>query len=516
MPGPVPPRFWWLKRLAVVFGVYFLALVALRVWWGYEAERRLQAKIAEYRAAGQPVLIEDFIGEPILDEENGAYYLETAAAKFTVPDGLNVDLDALADDPNQCAFHRDELRQIIEANAEVLALVRTARSRAATRWSVRLRSPAVYTPLPHLSGQRQLAKLLSAAVIHAHQRGDDREAIARAEDALAIGRHVGRSPSTLISHLVGLGIDALTMRTIEAIAPDVRVTRSGQSPPEPGAAPRDEVERLIRSLLDEHELAEARVHAFYGERMLALDTVIMLALSRVNISSVLSQRPAGGAPPLASLAAPLWKLDAVRAMGHYDAMIAAAEARNWPTARDRLPPDPMRGSLLERITGSLSSILIPSIGGAVTQDFMVRAYRRMAALLLAIRLYELDHGQRPAALDALVPEYLAAVPRDPFDPNDGPIRYLPDADPPLLYSFGENCVDDAGKYGSRSDGTVDRRAADLPFFLDGDRPRPKPGNYPADEGYPWPPTQPTSQQGVDDEDDVENAEREDGGQQREG
>ena len=77
---PIPPRFWWLRRLGAAAAVFVLSLAGVRVWWGHVAESRLQAKIAEYRAAGQPVLIEDFAVEPVPDEENGAYFLRQAAS----------------------------------------------------------------------------------------------------------------------------------------------------------------------------------------------------------------------------------------------------------------------------------------------------------------------------------------------------------------------------------------------------------------------------------------------------
>jgi hypothetical protein len=62
------------------------------------------------------------------------------------------------------------------------------------------------------------------------------------------------------------------------------------------------------------------------------------------------------------------------------------------------------------------------------------AQRRMAATALAMRLYELDHGQRPESLGELVPRYLPAVPEDPFVENGQTIRYSIEADGPVLRS----------------------------------------------------------------------------------
>ena len=60
----------------------------------------------------------------------------------------------------------------------------------------------------------------------------------------------------------------------------------------------------------------------------------------------------------------------------------------------------------------------------ITTEFRVRAERRTAALLLALRLYRLDHPRWPTALAELVPTYLPAVPLDPVAGNGRPIGYL--------------------------------------------------------------------------------------------
>jgi hypothetical protein len=92
-------------------------------------------------------------------------------------------------------------------------------------------------------------------------------------------------------------------------------------------------------------------------------------------------------------------------------------------------------------------------------------HRRAAAVSVALRLYERDHASRPDTLDALVPDYLPAIPVDPLDPAGGPIRYIPDAEHPRVYSVGDNGVDDGcpatSMYDSRAHNFVD-----LAFSLD--------------------------------------------------
>ena len=95
----------------------------------------------------------------------------------------------------------------------------------------------------------------------------------------------------------------------------------------------------------------------------------------------------------------------------------------------------------------------------------------MAAVALAIRLYEIDNGRRPAKLADLVPKYLPAVPDDPFDNPGQPLRYLPNAQRPILYSIGGNGQDQGGVWAEDPDETPRYSDYDIPFFLNGDRPR---------------------------------------------
>ena len=62
---------------------------------------------------------------------------------------------------------------------------------------------------------------------------------------------------------------------------------------------------------------------------------------------------------------------------------------------------------------------------------------------LAVRAFELRTGRLPAKLDELVPNYLPAIPADPYD-EDQPIRYRASGEDYVLYSIGPNRIDDDG------------------------------------------------------------------------
>lgn len=67
----------------------------------------------------------------------------------------------------------------------------------------------------------------------------------------------------------------------------------------------------------------------------------------------------------------------------------------------------------------------------------------MVITLIALKRYQLRQGKMPKDLGALVPEYLAALPRDLMDGQ--PLRYRLNADGSfVLYSVGEDTQDDGG------------------------------------------------------------------------
>jgi hypothetical protein len=63
---------------------------------------------------------------------------------------------------------------------------------------------------------------------------------------------------------------------------------------------------------------------------------------------------------------------------------------------------------------------------------------------LAIERYRLATGKVPDSLEELVPKYLEAVPIDPFDPDEKPLRYVKIKKGYIIYSIGEDGTDNNG------------------------------------------------------------------------
>ena len=82
----------------------------------------------------------------------------------------------------------------------------------------------------------------------------------------------------------------------------------------------------------------------------------------------------------------------------------------------------------------------------------ITAHVRLLIAELAARCYESEQGRAPADLEQLVPKYLQRVPVDPF--SGRPMLYRAQGTNWLLYSVGEDGVDDGGKRAGRSTGDL--------------------------------------------------------------
>ena len=100
--------------------------------------------------------------------------------------------------------------------------------------------------------------------------------------------------------------------------------------------------------------------------------------------------------------------------------------------------DPMKADTHFLLSGSVLTLekTFPRIVKAETAS-------QLTIGAIALKRYHMKHGEYPASLVMLVPEFVAKVPRDPIDGQ--PLRYRPNPDGTfLLYSIGDDGKDDGG------------------------------------------------------------------------
>lgn len=431
---PIPPHYWWFKRIAATVVILLIALGLLRWWWGVKAHRALQAEIDRLVATGQPVFPDDFRPPAVPDDQNAVIPLKQAAAALSLTKAEQQLLGQIRGDVKKYQGSVGEVQEILNHTASSRDLVRESRRRAGADWAWYPRGLSSLPPsmLPY----SDLLAMLGAAALDAHSRGNDAEVAEILRDMLACGRCF-QSMSILLASLLDYGASAQAATILSACGSELRIqpgsdTRGNGGQP----ATRRQIEDLMTDLMNEQRSREAFQRAFCAERLLSLDAINMMTGGGYSISQ-------GSAANTWSrfegfVMKPAFELDGAWLLRHMTMFADAAGAPDCPTASRRLPePVPaqrVRG--LRRTAHRLSDMLAPNLRGVIEHSFDTLARRRMAAVALGIRLWELDHGGLPEHLEQLVPRYLPAVPQDPFVDDGRGVGYRPKANRPILYCVG--------------------------------------------------------------------------------
>ena len=101
----------------------------------------------------------------------------------------------------------------------------------------------------------------------------------------------------------------------------------------------------------------------------------------------------------------------------------------------------------------------PALGKAVVKFVLIQAEVDLARVACALERYRLAHGEYPASLDVLAPQFIAKLPHDLI--NGQPLHYRRTQDGQfILYSVGWNETDDGGEVALSKSGAVDREKGD--------------------------------------------------------
>ena len=118
---------------------------------------------------------------------------------------------------------------------------------------------------------------------------------------------------------------------------------------------------------------------------------------------------------------------------NYDREIANTRL---PYAKKAAAPAHLGDSFSEMLISNSDRARINEARGLMGDDTLM--------LQLALRAYRLEHGAYPPTLKSLVPNYLSAVPADPFGGGE-PLRYKVIGKTYKLWSIGPDGRDDGGK-----------------------------------------------------------------------
>lgn len=398
MQRPTPSGWRWLLNCALACMAVVLIVAGAWAYWSQEANRRLDATIADLRAKGRALRWADLKYDDVPDELNAATHLRAAWAAYVPTTTLPGYSRSVVGTPAWQTMAQAE----VAANPQALALARKARPFDRVCW-VRP-TPGVSLPvIPQFPNVSNFARLLHAAAILHHQQGQETQAIECWRDIEHMQRMISGDSHTLIGGLIsmiesGIGTDAMIR-----IAPTLRFGDAG------GMDPTD-ARKLIRELLDTDQLKHAVAEGFHFEGMGATNFVL---------GGEMDKSP--------WLLRPGFLMSMNRRMVGMEA--AADECEHLRYSPPGPPPRPTQ-TPFDCVTPQFSN---------VAQDVIHEILRRrVAAVTVAVCLYRHETGRFPASLDQLVPQYLPNVPMDSRNQDKTPLGYVlvEDGQRPMLYSAG--------------------------------------------------------------------------------
>jgi hypothetical protein len=323
-----------------------------------------------------------------------------------------------------------DLTSLEPALVEARKLATLTRGRFAVAWDEK---DPLATPLPHVHMVERVASLLA---LDAERTTDPRAALASARAALNAGRSLGDEP-TLEAQAVRAfthyrAVEGLEMALNQGGVPEAELAAVQGLLEDEAAQPllltaaradRAGLHSLMLTLqtggLGPHELASAGEAAGPGSRTAAARAV----LSQPELADESSLRYAHA-----------WLLDYTtrfvevvkQPYPEQPAQVAALEAAATavpPAARLFLPTLPLRETVATFQQG--------------------QALLRSAAAALAVERFRQKQRRWPGGLAELVPEFLRAVPDDPFDGK--PLRFARAGEGVVVYSVGQDGKDDGGR-----------------------------------------------------------------------
>ena len=423
---------------------------ALRAWDALAAAR-LEAQVQRIRRAGHPASLEELNARyhrPPKGPNAAPIYLAAFARLDAIGDqarelerGLPIVGERELPRPGQSLDPATvaALRGWLALHRDALALLHKAAGVRECRFPLDL-TKGFALEVPHLARMRQAVRLLALEAIEAASRGDGKAVAGAMVAALRASRAL-RSEPILMSALVRTACDSITVETLQWC---LGVTR----PPGPALLP---VQRLLAAEATENFILDAMI----GERCFGIGAWKQL---EKDAGRDLAAALGGGlrAPlGLGLIPRALWNTDKafyLRMMNDY------VDALSLPAPRRYTEAALVGRNLQERVPRwcLLSRMLLPALERVFQVAQRNAARCSTAAVAVACLRYRARKGRFPDDLGHLVPEFIEAVPLDPF--NGKPLRYRKRRGGIVVYSVGKNLRDDGGRM-------KDRRGPDIAFRI---------------------------------------------------
>ncbi len=301
--------------------------------------------------------------------------------------------------------------------------------------------------LPHLGDVRVMSQMLSFDARLAVTEGDRERAAINLLAMIRLAEQTREQP-LLINDLFALRIASVASDQIVRAIDDA-----------PALFTDDQLKYLAHALAGFPSDGQPLVR-FDGERMFFEDTVqrlysldsdgngVMVSGAFEELMNLEGRVPdtTGVANTLVGPVAAAVMADRKTALAFYhsavDEVVAWSDQPTWARGT-YIDPVESLDNPLSRARHMLASLIMPALTNAVRQGEQAEFARDTALVVIAATLHERREGRLPSSLDELVPDLLPRVPLDMF--SGEPIRYRVEGDSFVLYSVGNDYLDDGGE-----------------------------------------------------------------------
>ena len=410
--------FWTLILLTPL-----LVLVMLRIRLNASNDRALAALRAEGLPTSSKELAASYPEVP--EGENAAtLYLAAQKAMRLLPPDKEDRLPYMAHGPEfepQEPFSEEiktGLTEYMNLNTEALALLHEAARKPRSRYPIDF-SKGMGLELKHLARLRELTQPLCAEGALAADTGDAPRATQAILALAALSKSLEKEP-LLISQLVRLSIQGTAGNLLMRLMCRMSL-------------PEESLTRISDAIQKMHD-PNAYLMALSGEQCMGIAD---FQEGKDSGQYGLQLGPVGA--PLRFIG--FFELDMSYYLEAFKIILDGAR-KPFPQAFEANKVMEERLSKMPPILCIRTQMLVPSFMRAGSAFARGEAVLRQMEAALAIERYRRAKNETPEKLDTLVPEFLAAVPADPFD--GAPMRYKKEEAGYVIYSVFENRVDDGG------------------------------------------------------------------------
>ena len=364
-------------------------------------------RLAAIAAAGDPVTLEAldqlYVTPPA--GENAAPLYEQAFAAIKNQDATST--------------------KFVADNIMAVPLLEKAAERKACRYPVVLTDGAV-AKLPHLTKFKQAVTLLQMVAVNQAAKKRPDAATTTLLAGLSLAHSLDKEPF-VISKLVEI---ASLVSTLDGMAQSLSLQSFS-----------DTQLQSLQEALKTFETGISLRQVMLGERTSIIHDFQMSEAEMAKVAKSLYLT--NGVTDPAYRKTEKFQQDFAFALDYMSNLVALAE---MPYA-ESLENLPKVMALFETASAQdfiISKILLPATDSSLTKSAQVAARIRAAQTALAVERYRLKHANGlPGALTDLVPDFIAAIPADPFDGQPLRFKSLPGKGY-VVYSIGKNKVDDGG------------------------------------------------------------------------